>query len=55
MADQDKDPVAQAMAAKRWAKASPAQRKQVGKVLNEARWAGHDKAGKKKAAKRKGK
>ena len=50
MTDQEKDPAAQAMVAKRWAKTTPAQRKQLAKQLNEARWgaAGDKKAGKKK-------
>lgn len=52
VADEEKDPVAQAMAAKRWAKTTASQRKQVAKTLNEARWAGHKKAkAKKKGAK----
>lgn len=40
-----KDPAAQSMAEKRWAKTTKAQRSQVAKDLNAARWAGHVKAG----------
>jgi hypothetical protein len=43
MAEKQKDPVAQSLVAKRWAKTSAAERSQVAKDLNEARW------GKKKA------
>jgi hypothetical protein len=53
MTDEEKDPIAQAMVAKRWAKTSAAQRKQVAQILNEARWAGHKKAGGKVKAKTK--
>lgn len=48
MLDAEKDPIAQAMAAKRWDNATPEERRRVGKVLNDARWAGHVKAGRKK-------
>jgi hypothetical protein len=59
MADdkQKKDPAAQSMAGKRWAKTTAKQRSEIATRLNEARWAGHvpaGKAGKKaKAPKRK--
>lgn len=39
--DETKDPVAQAMARKRWEKASKKERAEVGKMLSAARWAGH--------------
>lgn len=41
---EDKDPIAQKMARKRWDKTSAKQRSEIAKGLNEARWAGHVKA-----------
>ena len=52
MADEEKDPVAQAMAAKRWSKTNAKQRSEVARKLNEARWGTKKKGGKKKAVKK---
>lgn len=56
MADEEKDPAAQAMVAKRWAKTGAKERSEVARKLNEARWGKKPavkKAAKKKAAKKK--
>jgi hypothetical protein len=47
MAEAPKDPVAQAMAGKRWAKTTAKQRSAIAVRMNEARW-GKKKPGKKK-------
>jgi cell division protein FtsL len=39
MAEKPKDPVAQAMVEKRWAKTSAKQRSEIAVKMNEARWA----------------
>jgi hypothetical protein len=39
---EEKDPIAQAMAQKRWSKTTAKERKQKGKELAAARWAGHE-------------
>jgi hypothetical protein len=41
MTDDEKDPVAQSMVAKRWAKTSAKQRSELARKMNEARWSGH--------------
>ena len=51
MAEQEKDPAAQDMARKRWAKTTKKQRSEVAKKLNEARW-GKKPAGKAKAGRK---
>lgn len=49
MVADDKDPIAQSLAAKRWAKTTKAERSAVAKAMNEARWGKSDKPSKKKA------
>jgi hypothetical protein len=51
----EKDPVAQAMAQKRWGKTSAKERKQIAKNLAAARWAGHEAKRPASARKRAGK
>ena len=49
----EKDPVAQAMVRKRWAKTTAQQRSEVARKLNEARW-GSRKKGRGKKREKKG-
>lgn len=54
---EEKDPAAQAMANKRWAKTSPAERSEVARKMLEARWgtkATSTKKASKKAKKKRG-
>jgi len=58
MADKEKDPIAQALVEKRWAKTSAKKRSEIGKGLAAVRWAGHvakrPASSRKKAASKKG-
>jgi acyl-CoA reductase-like NAD-dependent aldehyde dehydrogenase len=38
MRKSDKDPAAQSMVAKRWAKTTPEERSEIARRMNEARW-----------------